>query len=123
MVPTDTFLEAITQVVRANARFVPPTGKGSLYLRPLLFGSGPGLGVKPSTETTFCIYASPVGNYFKGGLKCIKLQAVGGYSRAAKGGSGNIKAGGNYAPPFAIQKDVRQRGFDEALFLDASRYV
>jgi len=113
------FVAAADAVVRSNAKFVPPMGKGALYLRPLLFGSGEGLGVKPSAESTFCIYCSPVGNYFKGGLKAISLQAVEGYSRAAPGGSGGIKAGGNYAPPFRVQKEVRSRGYDEALFLDA----
>ena len=118
-VDEDAFVAAADAVVRSNAKFVPPFGKGALYLRPLLFGSGEGLGVKPSTESTFCIYCSPVGNYFKGGLKAISLQAVEGYSRAAPGGSGGIKAGGNYAPPFQVQKEVRSRGYDEALFLDA----
>ena len=120
-VDEDTFVAAADAVVRSNARFVPPMGRGALYLRPLLFGSGEGLGVKPSTESTFCIYCSPVGNYFKGGLKAISLQAVEGYSRAAPGGSGGIKAGGNYAPPFQVQKEVRSRGYDEALFLDAKQ--
>ena len=118
-VDEETFVAAADAVVRSNARFVPPTGKGALYLRPLLFGSGEGLGVKPSSESTFCIYCSPVGNYFKGGLRAISLQAVEGYSRAAPGGSGGIKAGGNYAPPFRVQREVRGRGYDEALFLDA----
>ena len=91
-VPIDTFVKAAEAVVRANAKWVPPHGKGALYLRPLLFGSGAGLGVAPSSECTFCIYCSPVGNYFKAGLKPIRLQAVKGYSRAAPGGSGGIKA-------------------------------
>jgi branched-chain amino acid aminotransferase len=118
-VPTDVFVSAVDSVVRANAQWVPPHGKGALYLRPLLIGSGEGLGVKPSTETTFCIFASPVGNYFKGGLKAIRLQAVKGFSRAASGGSGSIKASGNYAPAFLVQRQVRERGFDEVLCLDA----
>jgi len=128
----DVFVKAVEEVVRANANYVPPYREGSLYLRPLLFGSGMGLGVKPSEEITFCIYASPVGNYFKddssgGGTgvpsKCIRLQAIKGYARAAPGigGCGRIKAGGNYAPSFLVQKEVRERGFDEALFLDAIR--
>ncbi len=141
-VPRHVFLTAVESVVRANARFIPPHGRGALYLRPLLFGSEKSLGVKPSNEVIFCIYASPVGNYFKkdkdkddnddddddddegdkdSGLKCIKLQAVGGYSRASRGGSGNIKASGNYAPPFLVQREVREREFDEALFLDCIR--
>jgi branched-chain amino acid aminotransferase len=119
-VPIDTFVNAADSVVRANARWVPPFGKGALYLRPLLFGSGADLGVKPSSETTFCIYCSPVGNYFKGTLRAIRLQAVRGYTRAAPGGSGGVKASGNYAPAFLVQREVKQRGYDEALFLDAN---
>lgn len=122
-VDIDTFVKAADEVVRANAKWVPPMGKGALYLRPLLFGSGAGLGVAPSNECSFCIYASPVGNYFKAGLKAIQLQAVKGYSRAAPGGSGGVKAAGNYAPCFKVQREVRSRGYDEALFLDATRCV
>jgi branched-chain amino acid aminotransferase len=122
-VPEEVFVRAVDAVVRANAQWVPPHGKGALYLRPLLMGTGEGLGVKPSTETTFCIFASPVGNYFKGGLQAIRLQAVKGYSRAAVGGSGSIKASGNYAPAFLVQRQVRQQGYDEVLCLDAVRYV
>jgi len=119
-VPIETFVNAADKVVRANAKWVPPLGKGALYLRPLLFGSGAGLGVAPSTECTFCIYCSPVGNYFKAGLKAINLQAVKGYSRAAPGGAGGVKASGNYAPAFLVQREVKSRGYDEALFLDAT---
>ncbi len=123
VIPTTTFIEALDNVVRSNTKFIPPAGKGALYIRPLLFGSEKSLGVKPSNVATFCIYSSPVGNYFKGALKLIKLQAVRGYSRAARGGSGNIKASGNYASPFLVQRQVRERGFDEALFLDCVRSV
>lgn len=120
-VPIETFVRAADSVVRANARWVPPCGKGALYLRPLLFGSGADLGVKASIESTFCIYAAPVGNYFKGPLRAIKLQAVRGCNRAAPGGSGGVKASGNYAPAFLVQRQVKARGYDEALFLDATR--
>lgn len=119
-VPVDIFIEAADAVVRANARWVPPFGKGALYLRPLLMGTGSDLGVKPSWESTFCIYCSPVGNYFKGGLKAIRLQAVRGFCRATSGGSGNVKAAGNYAPAFFSQRQVRQRGYDEILCLDSA---
>jgi branched-chain amino acid aminotransferase len=118
-VSVSTFVAAADATVRGNAKWVPPFGQGALYLRPLLMGTGEGLGVKPSTEVTFCIYCSPVGNYFKGGLKAIRLQAVKGFSRAACGGSGAIKASGNYAPAFQVQKQVRERGYDEVLCLDA----
>lgn len=82
-------------------------------------GTGADLGVKPSHEATFCIFGSPVGNYFKGDLKAIRLQAVQGYSRASTGGSGSIKAAGNYAPAFLVQKEIKSRGYDETLCLDA----
>jgi branched-chain amino acid aminotransferase len=120
-VPTDIFVHACEAVVRANAKWVPPIGKGALYLRPLLLGTGVALGVGPSSESTFCIYSSPVGNYFKGGLKAIRLQAVRGFSRAAVGGTGAVKTSGNYAPVFLVQQEVKRRGYDEALCLDASR--
>lgn len=119
-VPTETFVRAADEVVRSNARWVPPFGKGALYLRPLLMGTANDLGVKPSREATFCVYSSPVGNYFKGGLKTIRLCAVSGFGRAAAGGVGNVKASGNYAPAFAVQREVRRRGYDEVLCLDAA---
>eukprot|EP00536_Pseudo-nitzschia_multiseries_P011314 jgi/Psemu1/205462/e_gw1.377.37.1 len=109
-VPEATFLAAIDAVVRSNARWVPPCGNGALYLRPLLLGTGPKLGVGPSPESTFCVYCSPP----------IRLLAVRGFGRAAAGGSGNVKAAGNYAPAFAVQKEVKRLGCDEVLCLDAS---
>lgn len=118
-VPTDVFVQAAEHVVRANSRWIPPMGKGALYLRPILIGTGAALGVAPSHEATFCIYGSPVGNYFKGDLKPIRLQAVRGYSRASPGGTGAVKASGNYAPAFLVQKQIKARGYDEALCLDA----
>jgi branched-chain amino acid aminotransferase len=120
-VPTHVFVQAADAVVRANARWVPPHNKGALYLRPLLMGTGAALGVNPSVEATFCMYCSPVGNYFKTGvLTAIHLQAVRGYSRASKGGAGSVKAIGNYAPAFQVQAAVKQAGFDEVLCLDAA---
>ena len=119
-VPTETFVQAADAVVRANARWVPPLGKGALYVRPMLMGTGEDLGVKPSWETTFCVYCSPVGNYFKGGLKAIRLQAVRGFSRAAVGGTGDVKAIGNYVPAFSVQRQVKERGYDDVLCLDAA---
>jgi branched-chain amino acid aminotransferase len=120
-VPTDVFVGAVDAVVRENARWVPPAGKGALYLRPILVGSGADLGVKPSWEATFCVYCSPVGNYFKGGLKAIRLLAVRGFARAVRGGAGHVKASGNYAPAFMVQRQVKKRGYDEVLCLDAER--
>jgi branched-chain amino acid aminotransferase len=93
-------------------------------LRPLLFGSGAQLGVAASHSYTFCIFASPVGPYFKGGLKGIDL-LVSDWHRAARKGSGSTKAIGNYAPVFKAQKEAKLNGFTEALFLDGAqdRYV
>mmetsp|Transcript_496 Transcript_496/g.1421 ORF Transcript_496/g.1421 Transcript_496/m.1421 type:complete len:416 (-) Transcript_496:91-1338(-) len=122
--PEELFLHACDAVVAANARWVPPHKRGTLYLRPLLLGSGAALGVGPSPVTTFCVYASPVGNYFKGGVgeaPPISLQVAGQYRRAMRGGAGRTKAAGNYAPCFAASKEAKGAGFSETLFLDAAQ--
>eukprot|EP01102_Stenamoeba_stenopodia_P001441 TRINITY_DN11252_c0_g1_i3.p1 TRINITY_DN11252_c0_g1~~TRINITY_DN11252_c0_g1_i3.p1 ORF type:complete len:312 (-),score=44.20 TRINITY_DN11252_c0_g1_i3:103-1038(-) len=123
-VPSDVFLDAINKIVVANSSWVPPLDKGALYLRPLLFGSGPQLGVAPSHKYTFCIFACPVGPYFKEGLKGIHL-LVSEWHRAARKGSGGTKAVGNYAPCFKSQKEAKNKGYSEALYLDSAqeRYV
>lgn len=116
------FVGAVEQVVAANARWVPPHKTGTLYLRPLLFGSGSALGVAPSPVSTFCIYTSPVGNYFKGGVgesPPISLQVATTYRRAVPGGAGGAKAAGNYAPCFAPSKEAKAAGYSETLFVDA----
>jgi len=119
-VPEDMFVQAVKDVVLANAKWVPPKGKGSLYLRPLIFGSGAILGLAPAPSYTFCIYVSPVGSYFKGNqLTPIKLKLETKFSRAAVGGSGGIKAVGNYAPSLKPQKLAKEAGFDNVLYLDA----
>jgi branched-chain amino acid aminotransferase len=124
-VPADYFLEAVAQVVKANERWIPPQGKGSLYVRPILFGSGPVLGVKPAPENTFIVYASPVGPYFKGGLVAIKLVVSKENHRAVSGGTGNIKAIGNYAPGMILAQKAKHEGYAEVIYLDAqdSKYV
>ncbi|CAN0917707.1 Branched-chain amino acid aminotransferase 2, chloroplastic [Linum grandiflorum] len=91
------FLEAVKATVLANKRWVPPPGKGSLYIRPLLMGSGAVLGVAPAPEYTFLIYVSPVGNYFKEGLAPINLIVENELHRATPGGTGGVKTIGNYA--------------------------
>jgi len=119
-VPTDVFLHGVDSIVKANAHWVPPAEKGALYLRPLLFGSGAHLGVAPSTQYTFLIYASPVGSYFKAGkITPINLLATTTAHRAAPYGSGAVKAIGNYAPAFKAQKEAKEEGYNEVLFLDA----
>ena len=124
-VPTEMFLDAIEQVVAANARWVPPTGKGALYIRPVLWGSGAILGVAPAPEYTFMIYVCPVGPYFKGGMQPIALKVSDEYHRAAPGGSGAVKAIGNYAPGMMPSKNAKSEGFAEIIYLDAveHRYI
>lgn len=97
-VPKETFLKAVEDVVLANAKWVPPFGQGSLYLRPLIIGTGPILGLNTAPSFTFLVYVSPVGSYFKGSqMTPISLRIEDQFSRAAPGGSGGIKAVGNYA--------------------------
>lgn len=118
--PEDRFLEAVDAVVKANADWVPPYGSGaSLYLRPYMFASGPVIGVKPSDEYQFRLFATPVGPYFKGGAKPTTL-CVSKYDRAAPHGTGHIKAGLNYAMSLHAYVDAHARGFDENMYLDAA---
>ncbi|PIE33132.1 branched chain amino acid aminotransferase [candidate division KSB3 bacterium] len=118
-VPEEMFINACLQVVKANQRWVPPYRTGaSLYLRPFLFGHGDNLGAKPADEYMFCIYCSPVGPYFKGGLKPIHL-CVSNDDRAAPRGTGALKIGGNYAGGLRIRSEAKKAGFDDCLFLDA----
>lgn len=116
--PKERFVEAVTQVVKANAAFVPPYGSGAtLYIRPFMFGSDPVIGVKPANEYQFRIFCTPVGPYFKGGAKPITIR-ISDYDRAAPVGTGNIKAGLNYAMSLYPIVDAHEKGFDENLYLD-----
>ena len=95
--PEDRFVDAIKQVVKANAAYVPPYGSGAtLYVRPYMFGSSAVIGVKPADEYQFRVFATPVGPYFKGGAKPITIK-VSDFDRAAPHGTGHVKAGLNYA--------------------------
>lgn len=124
-VPKTIFIDAIKAVVKANARWVPPSGRGALYVRPVLWGSGGILGVAPAPEFTFLIYACPVGPYFKGGMAPISLFVSPDYHRAAPGGQGGVKAIGNYAPGMMPALAAKKEGFAEILYLDATehRYI
>ena len=97
-VPESIFIDAVEQVVQANIDWLPPMGRGAMYVRPLLMGSGPVLGVAPAPSYSFMIYVTPVGPYFKGGMRAIELLISDEFHRAAPGGSGGVKAIGNYAP-------------------------
>ena len=116
--PKERFLEALDQVVRANAAYVPPYGSGAtLYVRPYMFGSNAVIGVKPADEYQFRILVTPVGPYFKGGAKPITIR-ISDLDRAAPHGTGNIKAGLNYAMSLYNIVDAHEKGFDENLYLD-----
>jgi branched-chain amino acid aminotransferase len=114
------FLEAVDKVVAANKDYVPPYGSGAtLYLRPYMFGSSAVIGVKPAQEYQFRLFATPVGPYFKGGAKPITIR-VSDFDRAAPHGTGNIKAGLNYAMSLHAIVDAHNKGFDENMYLDAA---
>ncbi|ONL99704.1 Branched-chain-amino-acid aminotransferase [Zea mays] len=113
------FIDAVKQTVLANKRWIPPTGKGSLYIRPLLMGSGAVLGLAPAPEYTFIIFVSPVGNYFKEGLAPINLIVEDKFHRATPGGTGGVKTIGNYASVLMAQKIAKEKGYSDVLYLDA----
>jgi len=118
--PEDKFIEAVNQVVAANEAFVPPYGSGAtLYIRPYMFGSNPVIGVKPADEYQFRILTTPVGPYFKGGVKPLTIR-ISDFDRAAPNGTGHIKAGLNYAMSLHAIVDAHKQGFDENMYLDAS---
>lgn len=118
--PVERFVDAVEQVVAANADFVPPYGSGAtLYLRPYMFGSNPVIGVKPADEYQFRIFATPVGPYFKGGAKPITIRVCD-FDRAAPHGTGHIKAGLNYAMSLHAIVDAHNQGFDENMYLDSA---
>ena len=117
--PEDKFVDAVKQVVEANAAWVPPFGSGAtLYVRPVMFATGEVIGVKPADAYQFRIFVTPVGPYFKGGCKPISI-CVSDYDRAAPHGTGNIKAGLNYAMSLYPYTLAHQRGFDENMYLDS----
>ncbi|XWS14843.1 hypothetical protein CRYUN_Cryun35bG0043300 [Craigia yunnanensis] len=113
------FVDAVKETVFANKRWIPPPGKGSLYVRPLLFGSGPILGLAPAPEYTFLIYASPVRNYFKEGTAPLNLYIDEEFVRASPGGAGGVKTITNYAPVLKAIARAKNRGFSDVLYLDA----
>ena len=114
------FVDAVKEVVKANIDYVPPYNSGaSLYLRPYIFGTDPILGVKPASEYEFRIFGSPVGPYFAGD-KTLKRLLVSSYDRAAPHGTGNIKAGLNYAMSLRPYVCAHKAGYDENLYLDSA---
>ncbi|MCR4842116.1 MAG: branched-chain amino acid aminotransferase [Eubacterium sp.] len=117
--PEDRFIDAVYQTVKANEAYVPPCGSGAtLYIRPYMFGINPVIGVKPADDYQFRIFTTPVGPYFKGGAKPITIK-VSDFDRAAPHGTGNIKAGLNYAMSLHAIVTAHAEGFDENMYLDA----
>ncbi len=122
--PEAVFIEAVEQLVRIDSGWVPG-GEGSLYLRPFMIANEIFLGVKPSAEYIFAVIASPVGSYFKGGPAPVSIWVSENYTRAAIGGTGAVKCGGNYAASLRAQAEAIEHGCDQVVFLDAveRRYV
>ena len=118
--PEGRFIEAVKEVVKANKDFVPPYGHGaSLYVRPYMMGTNSVIGVKPADEYQFRILTTPVGPYFKGGAKPIKIRTTD-FDRAAPHGTGHIKAGLNYAMSLYAITDAHNEGYAENMYLDAA---
>lgn len=119
-VPEELFYKAVVKAVELNARFIPPYGTGaSLYIRPLLFGSGPQVGVKPAKEYMFVVFVTPVGPYFREGFNPVSVELVHDYDRAAPLGTGQYKVGGNYAASLRPADRAHADGYSSVLFLDA----
>jgi branched-chain amino acid aminotransferase len=122
-IPEEDFINAVTEVVKANHKHVPPYGSGaSLYIRPIIIGIGDNLGVNPASEFMFIIMTSPVGPYFKGELKPVRM-LVSEYDRAAPFGTGGIKTGGNYAASLLPNRLAKQQGFADCIYLDPSTHT
>ncbi len=119
--PEDLFVEAVRQQVLADRDWFPTVEGGSLYLRPFMFASEAFLGVRPSRKYKFLVIASPAGNYFKSGAPAVSI-FVSDYTRAAPGGTGAAKCGGNYAASLVPTAEAFARGHDQVLFLDAAEH-
>ncbi|WP_432986612.1 branched-chain amino acid aminotransferase [Dactylosporangium sp. CA-233914] len=121
-VPERLFLDCLEALIRADRDWVPDDAEGSLYLRPFQYASEVFLGVKPSSEYLFVVIASPVGSYFKGGVQPVSVWVSRDYTRAARGGTGAAKCGGNYAASLVAQAEAMQHGCDQVVFLDATEF-
>jgi branched-chain amino acid aminotransferase len=119
IVPDEIFKSAVLKAVKLNEKFVPPYGTGaSLYIRPLLVGTGAEVGVKPAKEYLFMVFVTPVGPYFKEGFKPVDIMVCRGYDRAAPLGTGRYKVGGNYAASLSSLELAHEKGFSTTLYLD-----
>jgi branched-chain amino acid aminotransferase len=118
--PEELFLGSIHELVTIDRDWVPTDPEGSLYLRPFMYASEVFLGVKPSAEYLYVLIASPVGSYFKSGVKPVTVWVSSEYTRAAPGGTGAAKCGGNYAASLAAQAEAIDHGCEQVVFLDAA---
>ncbi|MCX4781256.1 branched-chain amino acid aminotransferase [Streptomyces sp. NBC_01264] len=117
--PTELFIEACDALIKQDRAWVPDSGEASLYLRPFMFATEVGLGVRPANEFLFIVIASPAGAYFPGGVKPVSVWLSEEYVRAAKGGTGAAKTGGNYAASLVAQAQAAEHGCDQVVWLDA----
>jgi branched-chain amino acid aminotransferase len=120
--PEEMFLQACKQLVDVDKDWFPPVDGGSIYLRPFMIASEVFLGVKPSAEYLFMVIASAAGNYFKSGAPAISIWVSEQYTRAAPGGTGAAKCGGNYAASLVAQSEAIKQGCDQVVFLDAAEH-
>ena len=118
--PVEKFMEAVRLAIKKNLEYVPPyESRASLYIRPLLIGTGPEIGVKPAHEFLFIVFVMPVGPYFPEGFKPTDLLIMRKYDRAAPQGTGKYKVGGNYAASMGAGKIAKEKGFSAILYLDS----
>ena len=118
--PVELFEEMVRKVVEANENYIPPYGTGaSLYIRPLLIGTGAQVGVKPANEFLFMIFVTPVGPYYKEGFNPIKVIIDRDHDRAAPQGTGHVKVGGNYAASILSGEEGHKKGYSSVLYLDS----
>ena len=117
--PVEDFVNGVAELVATDVDWVPSGNEQSLYLRPFMFASEAFLGVRPANEVRFVVIASPVGAYFSGGIKPVSIWLSENYTRAAVGGMGAAKTGGNYAASLAAQLEAGEHGCDQVVFLDA----
>lgn len=120
--PVETFVASLEALVRLDADWVPTGGEHSLYLRPFMFASEVFLGVRPSAVVRYMVIASPVGPYFASGVKPVSIWLSTNFTRAAPGGTGAAKCGGNYAAGLAAQIEATEHGCDQVAFVDAEEH-
>ena len=119
--PPELFLAAIEELVAMDRDWFPEVEGGTIYLRPFMIATEAFLGVRPAKSYKFIVIASPAGNYFKSGAPAVSIW-VSDYTRAAPGGTGAAKCGGNYAASLVPTKEAFERGHDQVLFLDAAEH-